>query len=66
MRFSLYILVFALIVQFTMSWMNPDAPLAPLFDTVTRPFLRPIRRFVPPIGQVDLSPLVLFSSCRWC
>jgi YggT family protein len=26
---------------------------------MTRPFLAPIRRFVPPIANVDLSPLVL-------
>jgi YggT family protein len=24
-----------------------------------RPFLRPIRRYVPPISNIDLSPLVL-------
>ncbi len=58
-RFSLYILVFAVFVQVAMSWINPDAPLAPLFDLVTRPFLRPLRRYVPPVGRVDLSPLVL-------
>jgi len=26
---------------------------------VTRPFLRPLRRFVPPVGRVDLTPMVL-------
>jgi YggT family protein len=26
---------------------------------MTRPFLRPLRRFVPPMGNVDLTPLVL-------
>ncbi len=58
-RFSLYILVFAVFVQVAISWINPDAPLAPLFELVTRPFLRPLRRWVPPVGRVDLSPLVL-------
>ena len=60
LRYSLYILVFALIVQFVMSWVNPYAPLAPVFDSVVRPFLRPIRRFIPPIANIDLSPAVLF------
>ena len=59
LRFTLYILVFALIVQAVLSWVNPHTPLGPLFDAMTRPFLRPIRRFVPPLGNVDLSPLVL-------
>jgi len=58
-RYSVYILVFAIFVQVAISWINPDAPLGPFFDMVTRPFLRPLRRFVPPVGRVDLSPLVL-------
>ena len=58
-RYSLYILIFAVFVQVAISWINPDAPLTPLFDMVTRPFLRPVRRYVPPVGRVDLSPLVL-------
>jgi YggT family protein len=60
LRYSIYILVFALIVQFILSWVNPYAPLAPVFDTIVRPFLRPIRRFVPPIANIDLSPAILF------
>lgn len=59
LRYSLYILVFAVIVQAILSWVNPYAPLAPVFDTLTRPFLRPLRRFVPPLGNVDLTPLIL-------
>ena len=58
-RYSVYILIFAVFVQVAISWINPDAPLGPLFDMVTRPFLRPLRRVVPPVGRVDLSPLVL-------
>ena len=59
LRYSLYILVFAIIVQVVFSWINPHAPFAPMFDLLTRPFLRPLRRFVPPIGNIDLTPLVL-------
>ena len=58
-RYSLYILVFAVIVQAVLSWVNPYTPLAPAFDTITRPFLRPLRRYIPPVGNVDLTPLVL-------
>ena len=59
LRYSLYILVFAVIVQVVLSWVNPYAPLAPVFDTIVRPFLRPIRRFVPPIGNSTSRSLVL-------
>jgi YggT family protein len=59
LRYSLYILVFAIIVQVIFSWINPYAPMAPLFNAMTAPFLRPLRRFIPPLGGVDLTPLVL-------
>jgi YggT family protein len=59
LRYSLYILVFAVIVQALLSWINPYTPLAPVFDTLTRPFLRPLRRFVPLAGNIDLTPLIL-------
>ena len=58
-RFSVYILVFALIVQAVLSWTSPSSPIGATFDAIVRPFLRPIRRFVPPISNIDLSPLVL-------
>ncbi len=59
LRYSLYILMFALIVQAVLSWVNPYSPVGPLFDTLTRPFLRPLRRIIPPLANVDLTPLVL-------
>jgi YggT family protein len=58
-QYALYILIFALLVQAVLSWVNPHSPVAPVFDALTRTFLRPIRRLVPPLGGVDLSPLVL-------
>jgi YggT family protein len=51
--------MFAIIVQVVMSWVNPYHPFAAVFDAMTRRFLRPLRRVVPPIANVDLSPLVL-------
>jgi YggT family protein len=59
LRYSIYILVFAVIVQAVLSWVNPYTPVAPAFDTITRPFLRPLRRFIPPLGGIDLTPLIL-------
>jgi YggT family protein len=59
LRFSLYILVFAVVMIVVFSWVNPHAPMAPLFEAIARPFLRPLRRVLPPLGRFDLSPLVL-------
>ena len=58
-RYGVYLLVFAVIVQAVLSWVNPHTPVGPAFDALTRPFLRPLRRFVPPIANVDLTPLIL-------
>lgn len=56
-RFSLYLLIGVVLIQAVISWINPYAPLAPLFNALTAPFLRPFRRLIPPVGNVDLSPL---------
>ena len=56
-RFSLYLLIGVILIQAVISWINPYAPLAPLFNALAAPFLRPFRRLIPPIGNVDLSPL---------
>ncbi len=59
LRFSLYLLIGIVLVSAVLSWVNPHAPLAPFFNSLSRPFLRPFQRMIPPIAQVDLSPLVL-------
>jgi YggT family protein len=59
LRASLYLLIGVIIVQVVISWVNPRAPLAPVFDALTRPFYAVFRRFVPTIGNVDLSPLLV-------
>jgi YggT family protein len=59
LRYSVYILIFAVFVMAVLSWVNPYAPVLPVFDALTRPFLRPLRRFIPPVARVDLTPLVL-------
>ncbi|QNM95959.1 YggT family protein [Chitinimonas koreensis] len=58
-KLSFYLMFGAVLVQAVMSWVNPYNPLAPLLDRLTRPFLAPIRRLIPTIGGIDLSPLVL-------
>ena len=58
-KISLYLVIGAVIVSAVFSWVNPYAPLAEVFNTLTRPLLRPFRRYIPPVGGVDLSPLAL-------
>lgn len=56
-KMTLYIVLLAIIMQAVLSWVNPHSPLAPLLDSFTRPFLTVFRKRIPPIANVDLSPL---------
>ena len=48
-----------LIVYAVLSWMQSDSPMVGLIDRVVAPWLRPIRRLLPLVGGIDLSPLLL-------
>ena len=57
LRLSIYVFMGAVIIQAVLSWVSPHHPVMPFFDALTRPFLRPVRRAIPAIGGMDISPL---------
>jgi len=59
-KLSLYIMLYAVILQAVMSWINPHTPLAPVLDSLTRPLLQPLRRYMPSTAGIDLTPLIVF------
>lgn len=59
-KLTLYLLLYAVIIQAVLSWINPHTPLAPVLDSLTRPFLRPLRRHMPTTAGIDFSPLIVF------
>jgi YggT family protein len=59
LRLAVYIMIGALILQAVLSWINPYSPLAAPIYQLTRPLLDPIRRILPSISGIDLSPLVV-------
>lgn len=63
-KIGLYIVMVAIIVQVVLSWVNPYSPVMPLLNSLTRPFLRVFQRRVPPIGNVDLSPLFVLVAIQ--
>ncbi len=63
-KMLIYIVLVSTLLQALLSWINPGSPIAPLLDAMTRPFLRVFRRRIPPIGNVDLSPLFLLVACQ--
>jgi len=64
LKLSIYLLMATLIAEALLSWVNPHTPLAPMLLAVNRPFLQPLRRSIPPVGNVDLSVLILLLICQ--
>jgi YggT family protein len=54
------ILILVIIVDSVLSFfMSPYHPIRETLDRIVNPMLAPIRRIVPPISGLDLSPMVL-------
>lgn len=51
--------IFAIIIRVILSWIAPQGynPALAVIYMLTDPVLRPFRRFLPPMGGIDLSPL---------
>ena len=63
MLLSLFLEIYTwiLIARVLMSWFNPNPynPLVQFVLRLTEPVLAPIRRVLPSMGGLDLSPLVV-------
>lgn len=59
LRTLAYIFLGATLGLVVLSWVNPQAPMMPVFQAVADPVLRPFQRVIPPIAGIDLSPLFL-------
>jgi len=68
----LEIIKWIFIVMIVMSWLisfnvintrnELVANIWRVLNQVTEPILRPIRRIIPPVGGLDLSPIVVFLA----
>ncbi len=51
----------AIIIRAVLSWLpgvSALQPVARFFNKITDPLIEPIRRRLPPVGGVDVSPIV--------
>ncbi len=64
LRLTVYIVMGAVFLQAILSWVNPYHPVAPFFEAMTRPFLKPFQRAIPPIGGVDITPVLVLIACQ--
>lgn len=63
-RLVIYVVLFALVLQAILSWVQPASPFASTLGALTRPFLRPLQRVVPLIANVDVTPFIAMIICQ--
>lgn len=62
LEMAVYIFMFALFVRILLGWVNPHLynDMTMLMASLTDFMMQPARRLIPPVGMLDLSPIVLF------
>lgn len=62
LQLVIYIFMFSIFVLVLLSWIQPKSynPIFGLLNSLSAPVMRPARRLVPPLGGLDLSPIVVF------
>lgn len=60
------IFIFSIIIQAVLSWVNPGSynPVSSILYSLNEPLLRPVRRLLPPISGLDLSPLLVIIGLQ--
>ncbi|HVC79373.1 MAG TPA: YggT family protein [Chloroflexota bacterium] len=55
------ILTGAIVIRVLFSWFsmgNSGGPIVRLLDDISDPIITPLRRVIPPLGMIDISPLI--------
>ena len=55
------VFIFSIIILAVLSWVSSPYhhnPVAPLLEQLTRPVMKPVRKVLPPMGGIDLSPML--------
>ena len=57
---AIRLLILAIFFRAILSWFirDPNNPIVRVLDQSTEPVLEPLRRIIPRMGMMDLSPLV--------
>jgi YggT family protein len=60
----LSILVVLIIVNVVLSWVGRGSPTQYMLSEILNPLLAPIKRILPSMGPLDLSPLILLVAIQ--
>ncbi|ARK31077.1 YggT family protein [Halalkalibacter krulwichiae] len=63
---AIYIYSFFIIGYILMSWFPNarESSIGQFIGRIVEPYLEPFRRFIPPLGMIDLSPIVAIIVLR--
>lgn len=55
-----HLIFWLLLIRAVLSWFSQDnSPIEAILYQLTEPFVAPIRRFIPPIGNIDISFMIV-------
>ncbi|MEX0730441.1 MAG: YggT family protein [Aquisalimonadaceae bacterium] len=62
----LNVFLFAVLIRVVISWISPGSyhPGIAVLDSLTEPVVAPARRLIPPMGGLDLSPMVVLIGIQ--
>lgn len=60
------VFIYSIFATVIISWINPGAynPVVSLLNKVTEPVMKPFQRLIPPMGGMDLSPIVALLALQ--
>lgn len=67
-QLTINVYFFAILLRVILSWVMPYGmqrnPAGDLLVSLTEPLMRPARRLIPPVGGLDLSPIVVLVGLQ--
>ena len=69
-----WVLTIIIVLRAIVSWFptNPSNPLVAILNRITEPILLPLRKIIPRIGMIDITPmiaivllLIIGNVARW-
>jgi YggT family protein len=63
---ALNVFLFSILIQVILSWVSPGTynSVSSILYSLNEPLLTPVRKFLPPMGGIDLSPLVVIIGIQ--
>jgi YggT family protein len=64
LRLAISSVMVLMVVYAIMSWTRTDSPISDVVERLCAPMLRPLRKLIPLVGGIDLSPMALLVGLQ--